>query len=56
MASVTNLSMQHMQVDKVVAKYKDIFSSHIGVPLHYHVKHSVDLTLDALLPNGPIYR
>jgi hypothetical protein len=42
-------------VDKVVEEYKDIFSSPIGVPLHCQVKHPIDLTSDALLPNGPFY-
>jgi hypothetical protein len=36
-------------------EYKDIFSSPTGVPLHCQVKHSIDLTPDALLPNGPVY-
>eukprot|EP00253_Pinus_taeda_P026554 PITA_26554 len=42
-------------MDKVV-EYKDIFASPTGVPLHCQVKHSIDLTLGAPLPNGPIYR
>lgn len=37
-------------------KYRDIFSSPMGVPLHCQVKHSIDLTPVTLLPNGPIYR
>eukprot|EP00253_Pinus_taeda_P035884 PITA_35884 len=41
---------------KVVEEYKDIFTSPTGVPLHCQVKHSIDLTLSALLPNGMIYR
>jgi hypothetical protein len=36
-------------------EYKDIFSSPIGVPRHCQVKHSIDLTPDATLPNGPVY-
>jgi hypothetical protein len=28
----------------------------IGVPLHYQVKHPIDLTPGAPLPNGPVYR
>jgi hypothetical protein len=43
-------------VDKVVEEYKDIFTSPNGVPLHYQVKHSIDLTPSAPLPNGPLYR
>jgi len=41
---------------KVMEKYNDIFASPIGVPLHYQVKHSIDLTPGMLLPNGMIYR
>jgi hypothetical protein len=37
-------------------EYKDIFSSPIGVPLHCHIKHSIDLTPNTLLPNGKVYR
>jgi hypothetical protein len=55
MASTTDLSMQQKQVDKVMEEYKDIFSSPTGVPLHCQVKHSIDLTPDAPLPNGPVY-
>ena len=34
----------------------DIFTSPKGVPLHFQVKQSVDLTPSVPLPNGPIYR
>jgi hypothetical protein len=44
------------QMDKVMEEYEDIFTSPAGVPLHYQVKHPIDLTLGAPLPNGPIYR
>jgi hypothetical protein len=37
-------------------EYKDIFSSPTGVPTHCQIKHPIDLTLDAPLPNGPVYR
>ena len=43
-------------MDKVVEEYEDIFTSPVGVPLHCQVKHSIDLTPGASLPNGPIYR
>jgi hypothetical protein len=43
-------------MDKVVEEYEDIFTSPAGVPLHCQVKHPIDLTPGALLPNGPIYR
>jgi hypothetical protein len=55
MASTTDLSMQQKQVDKVVVEYKEIFSSPTGVPLHCQVKHPIDLTPNAPLPNGPVY-
>jgi hypothetical protein len=43
-------------MDKVVEEYEDIFTSPAGVPLHCQVKHPIDLTPGAPLPNGPIYR
>ena len=43
-------------MDKVVEEYEDIFTSPVGVPLHCQVKHSIDMTLGAPLPNGSIYR
>jgi hypothetical protein len=43
-------------MDKVMEEYDDIFTSPTGVPLHCQVKHPIDLTLGASLPNGPIYR
>jgi putative transposase len=39
-----------------VEEYKDIFASPTGVPTHCQVKHPIDLTPDAPLPNGPVYR
>eukprot|EP00253_Pinus_taeda_P023457 PITA_23457 len=48
-------STRQQQMDKVVEEYEDIFTSSTGVPLNCQVKHSIDLTLGALLPNGPIY-
>jgi hypothetical protein len=36
-------------------EYSDIFSLSIGVPLHCQVKHSIDLTTNAPIPNGPVY-
>jgi len=52
----TDLSTQQKHVDKVMEEYSDIFSSPTGVPLHCQVKHPIDMTPDALLPNGPVYR
>ena len=43
-------------MDKVTEEYEDIFTSPVGVPMHCQVKHSIDLTPRAPLPNGPIYR
>jgi hypothetical protein len=37
-------------------EYRDIFSSPLRVPMHCKVKHPIDLTPDAPLPNGPVYR
>jgi hypothetical protein len=34
---------------------KDIFSLPIRVTMHCQVKHPIDLTLGAPLPNGPFY-
>jgi hypothetical protein len=38
-----------------VEEYKNIFTSPTGVPLHYQVKHSIDLIPSAPFPNGPVY-
>jgi hypothetical protein len=54
--SAADLSTQQKQVDKYVEQYSDIFSSPIGVPLHCQVKHPINLTPGAPLPNGPVYR
>jgi len=43
-------------MDKVVKEYKDISTSLAGVPLCCQVKHSINITPGAPLPNGPIYR
>jgi hypothetical protein len=43
-------------MDKVMEEYEDIFNSPAAVPLHCQVKHLIDLTPGALLPNEPIYR
>jgi hypothetical protein len=53
--STANLSTQQKQVDKVVEEYSNIFSSPTKVPLHCQVKHPIDLTPSAPLPNGPVY-
>jgi hypothetical protein len=52
--SAVELSTQQKKVDKVVEEYSYIFSSPTGVPLHYQVKHPIDLTPNAPLPNGPV--
>jgi hypothetical protein len=53
--STQSLSLQQKPVDRIVEEYKDIFSSPTGVPMHCEVKHPIDLTLGAPLPNGPVY-
>jgi hypothetical protein len=53
--STADLSTQQKQVDKVMEEYSDIFSSPTGVSLHCQVKHPINQTPDALLPNGPVY-
>jgi hypothetical protein len=54
-ASTQHLSLQQKQVDKIVEEYRDIFTSPTGVMTHCQVKHPIDMTLDAPLPNGPVY-
>jgi hypothetical protein len=54
--STQSLSLQHKKVDVIVEEYKDILSSPTGVSMHYQVKHPIDLTPDAPLPNGLVYR
>jgi hypothetical protein len=55
-ASTQRLSLQLKQVDGIVEEYRDIFSSPTVVPTHCQVKHPIDLTPNAPLPNGPVYR
>jgi hypothetical protein len=55
MDSTQSLSLQQKQVDGIVEEYRDIFSSPIGVPTHCQVKHPIDLTPGAPLPNGLVY-
>ena len=43
-------------MDKAMEEYRDIFITPTRVPLHYQVKHPIDLTPGASLPNGLIYR
>jgi hypothetical protein len=54
-ASMTDISTQKKQLDKVMEEYSYIFSSRTKVPLHYQVKHPIDMTLGASLPNGSVY-
>jgi hypothetical protein len=48
-------SLQEKQVDKIMEEYKDIFSSPTRVPTHCQVKHPIDITPDAPLPNASVY-
>ena len=54
-ASTKFLSLKQKKVDDIVVEYRDIFSSPTGVSTHFQVKHPIDLTTDAPLPNGPVY-
>jgi hypothetical protein len=53
--STQSLSLYQNQVDKIAEEYKYIFSSPTGVSMHFQVKHPIDLTPGAPLPNGPFY-
>jgi hypothetical protein len=53
--STKSLSLQQKQVDEIMEEYRYIFSSPTGVPTHCQVKHPIDLTPGAPLPNGPVY-
>jgi hypothetical protein len=55
-ASTQCFSLQQKQVDEIVEEYRDIFASPTGVLTHCQVKHPIDLTPDAPLPNGSVYR
>jgi hypothetical protein len=54
-AFAADISTQQNKVDKVMEEYSDIFSSPTRVPLHYQVKHPIDMTTGTLLPNGSVY-
>jgi hypothetical protein len=56
MAPTQHLSLQQKQVDRIVEEYRYIFASPTGVLTHCQVKHPIDLTPDAPLPNGPVYQ
>jgi hypothetical protein len=43
-------------VDEIVEEYRDIFISPIGVPTHCQVKHPIDMTPNAPIHNGLVYR
>jgi hypothetical protein len=49
------LSLQQKQLDGIVEEYRNIFSSPTGLLTHCQVKHPIDLTPGAPLPNGPVY-
>ena len=46
---------QQNQMDMVMKAYRNFFSSPTRTSLHYQVRHSLDLTQRAPLPNGSIY-
>jgi hypothetical protein len=47
--------LQQKQVDEIMEEYRDIFSLPTMVSMHCQVKHPIDLTPSAPLPNGPVY-
>jgi hypothetical protein len=53
--STQSLSLQQNKVDGIMEEYKDIFFSPTKVPMHYKVKHPIDLTPSVPLPNGLVY-
>jgi hypothetical protein len=55
MASTQSLSLQHKEVDRIMEEYRHILSSPTKVLTHCQVKHPIDLTPSAPLPNGPFY-
>jgi hypothetical protein len=55
MASTQSLSLHHNKVDGIMEEYIYILSQPTRVLMHFQVKHPIDLTLGAPLPNGPIY-
>ena len=56
MTSRQGSSAQQQQMDKVFEEYGDIFTSPIGVPMHYQFKHPIDLTPGGSLPKWSIYQ
>ena len=50
------LTTQQKQMDLMLQKYQDVFTSPTGVPFQCKVKHPIDLIPGTPLPNGPIYR
>ena len=59
--TTSQLSIDHnfgkqWQVDRVLEEYKDVFKDPAGIPLHFQVKHSIDLVTSSSLPNAYVYR
>lgn len=54
--SARGRSTQQKQVNKIMEEYMDIFTLPTRVPLHYQVKHSIDLIPSVPLPSGLVYR
>ena len=48
--SIQDIFLQLKKLDRVVEEYKDRFTSPSEVPLHFQVKHSIDLIPSALFP------
>jgi hypothetical protein len=55
MASTQSLFLQQKQVDRMMEEYRYIFASPTDVLMHFQVKHPIDLTPSATLPNELFY-
>jgi hypothetical protein len=53
--STQRFSLKQKKVEGIEEEYKDIFSSPTEVPMHCQVRHPIDLTPGASIPNGPVY-
>ena len=49
-------SRQQQRIENTVEECQNIFQDPNGVPLHFQVKHSIELVLGSSLPNTSVYR
>ena len=49
-------SQQQEQIDNILEEYQNVFQDPNGVPLHYQVKHSIELVPRSSLPNTSLYK